>query len=286
MNVSIALRAATDALNEAGLTDGRRESASLLCFALDRPNAFLIAHPEYELTTDEAARLEEYIKRRAAREPFQHITGRQEFWGLDFEVSSAVLIPRPETEILVEAAIATLQTSVHQRFCEIGVGSGCISVSILHSVANAKAVGVDISPAALAIARCNAAKHRVDERLDLIQGSLFADIDTTFDLIVSNPPYIPDADIKVLQPEVRDFEPHTALAGGPSGLDIVEEIIECAPKYLQTDGVMLVEIGSGQAAAVRKMLAPDIWDETRFLLDLQGIERILHTRLKSHGRTK
>lgn len=286
MRVSDALTAAAAALQVACVANSRREAASLLCFALGRPNSFLVAHPEYELAADEAARFDEYVGRRSAREPFQHISGLQEFWGLDFEVSRDVLIPRPETEILVEAAIEILQASAHPRFCEIGVGSGCISVSVLHSVATAKGVAVDISPAALAVAKRNAARHGVDERLDLIEGSLFGDIDTTFGLIVSNPPYIPNADINVLQPEVRDFEPHTALAGGPSGLDIVKEIIECAPRYLQSDGVLLVEIGYGQAAEVCKMLPREVWGETHFLSDLQGIERTLHARLKSHGRTK
>jgi release factor glutamine methyltransferase len=143
------------------IADSRREAASLLAAALRRDKIFLIAHSEYELSFEEEKRFRDFIERRARREPFQYIVGRQEFCGLDFAVTKDVLIPRPETEMIVEAAIEILQAKANSKFCEIGIGSGCIAVSILHSAKSARAIGGDISEKALAIARRNAETHRV-----------------------------------------------------------------------------------------------------------------------------
>lgn len=274
MNISTALSNAADQLKAASVADPRREAASLLALALDKPNTFLIAHPEYELTSDEATLFESHVARREKREPFQYIAGKQEFYGLDFEVAPAVLIPRPETEILVEETIKELQKLDNPRFCEVGVGSGCISVSILANVANATAVATDISAAAIEVARRNAERHNVADRLTIIQGDLFAGVEGKFEMIVSNPPYVPDDDQVKMQPEVCDYEPHSALFAG-DGLEVVRRLIDEAPRFLIPEGSLLIEIGIGQS----DQIVADRFD-INYATDLQGIERTLIARIK------
>ena len=281
MNIAAALIAAREVLQQSGIAEPRREASSLMTYALDKPSAFLIAHPEYELKATENGLFNDIVKRRSNREPFQYIVGHQEFYGLDFEVSPAVLIPRPETEILVEDAIETLRALDNPTFCEIGVGSGCISVSILHNVKNATAVGVDISDKALAMARRNAATHQVADRIKFIEGDVFGGLAGKFDMIVSNPPYIPDGDVMELQPEVRDFEPHDALDGGPDGLNIVRRIARESPEHLTSRGVLLVEIGFDQSGAVSELFDLSMWETPVFLPDLQGVARVLRARSRS-----
>jgi release factor glutamine methyltransferase len=281
MNIAGALSSAAEALHSAGVAEAAREARSLLAFTLDRDAAFLIAHPEYELSSDEAERFGGYLERRVDREPFQYITGHQEFYGLDFEVTPDVLIPRPETEILVEAAIELLSGSDKGSFCEIGVGSGCISISIVHAVCEARGLGVDISAKALEVARRNAARHGVVDRLTLRQGDAFKGINGKFDLVVSNPPYVPRGSIDSLQAEVGRFEPRSALDGGDDGLDIVKKIVCDAPGTLNPGGVLLMEIGFDQSEPVAAFFDERNWGEPEFLPDLQGIPRTVKCRLRS-----
>ena len=173
MTISHALNLAADLLRNSGVSESRREASSLLALALKKEAVFLVAHPEYELTEGEIIRLDDVLRRRAKREPFQYITGSQEFYGLEFEVAPGVLIPRPETEILVGAAIEMLFDLPLSTFYEIGVGSGCVAVSILNAVSNASAIGVDISKEALAIAGRNAERHHVIDRLTLREADIF-----------------------------------------------------------------------------------------------------------------
>lgn len=284
MNISSALTHAADILDAAGVADPRREAASLLALALDKPNTFLIAHPEYELTADEATIFESYVARREKREPFQYISGRQEFYGLDFEVTPAVLIPRPETEILVEEAIKELNKLKELnplkelRFCEVGVGSGCISVSILANVPTATAVATDISAAAIEVAGRNAERHNVADRLTLVEGDLFAGVEGKFDLIVSNPPYVPDADLTGMQSEVRDYEPSSALYSGRDGLETIRRLIADSQQYLNSKGIVLIEIGHDQSESVRELIDPAVWIDRDFLKDLQGYDRVVRLR--------
>ncbi len=273
MNIHSALISASEQLGHAGIDQPRREAASLLAFCLKRDAAFLISHPEYELSIEEEARFEDTVRRRAGREPFQLIVGRQEFYGLDFEVESGVLIPRHETEMLVERAVEILKDAEQPSFFEVGVGTGCISVSILHLIETAKAVAVDISEQALDLARRNAERHGVSERLSLLKSDLFAEARGKFDIIVSNPPYIPLGDAPQLQPEVVKFDPPEALFAGLDGLDIISRIIAEAPRFLKLEGYLLLEIGQGQAAGVKGMLGPDQWASVEILADLQGIPR-------------
>ncbi len=275
MNIADALNAANSRLKDSEISESRREASSLLALALDRPQVFLIAHPEYALTAIEQAKFEEFVTRRANREPFHYITGHKEFYSLDFEVTPDVLIPRPETEILVEEAINELQNLDDPTFCEIGVGSGCISVSILNAVKTATAVGIDISDKALTIAGRNAQNHHVADRLSLEHGDLFGTATDKFDLIVSNPPYIPANDVTDLQPEVRDHEPHLALFSGKDGLDIASRIVQDAPTHLKPQGFLLMEIGFDQSEAVRELFDLSLWNVPELLPDMQGIPRIV-----------
>lgn len=274
MNISQNLKNATAILRESGVAEPRREAVSLLSFALDKNQTFLIAHDDEELSDAEETRFRDFIKRRASREPFQYITGRQEFYGLDFVVSKDVLIPRPETELLVGTAIEILKENA--RFCEIGVGSGCISVTILYELKTTNAVALDISEKATAVARLNAEKHKVAERLELRVSDVYECLNgEKFDLIVSNPPYISAAEMKTLQIEVRDYEPATALTDGTNGLSIIEKIITDAPRYLNENGFLLLEIGHLQAVEVKAMFDKTIWREVESLFDFQRIERII-----------
>jgi release factor glutamine methyltransferase len=279
MIISETLRNAGEILRESGVAESRREAVSLLSFALNKNQTFLIAHNDYELSDEEEMRFRDYIERRANREPFQYITGRQEFYGLDFVVSKDVLIPRPETELLVETAIEILPGN--GRFCEVGVGSGCISVSILHEIKTVTAIGLDISEKALKIARTNAETNEVSERLELRKSDVYENLrGEKFELIVSNPPYISAEEMKILQTEVRDYEPAPALTDGANGLSIIEKIIKDAPRYLNENGFLLLEIGHLQAVEVKAMFDKTIWHDVESLPDFQGIERVIKAKIK------
>lgn len=281
MNISETLKNATEILKRSGIAEPRREAASLLALALEKDRTFLIAHPEYELTEKESAEFAGTLARRAAHEPLQYIRGRQEFYGLDFLVTPDVLIPRPETELIVEAAIEILKQEENPRFCEIGTGSGCISVSILHEIKAATATGADVSEKALQMTKVNAERNAVSDRLKLIKSDVFENFEERekFDLIVSNPPYVPAEDFTTLQAEVRDFEPRTALTDGGDGLSIIAKIITAAPRFLKPGGYLLMEIGFNQSDKVRGMFVSRVWEPAEFLPDLQGIPRMARARL-------
>ena len=272
--ISEHLKNSAEILRESGVAESRREAVSLLSFALDKDQTYLIAHDDYKLSDEEETRFRDFVKRRANREPFQYITGKQNFYGLDFIVSKDVLIPRPETELLVEMAIKILPENA--RFCEVGVGSGCIAVTILHELKTANAVALDVSEKALTMARLNAEKHEVSERIELKQSDVYKNLNAEkFDLIVSNPPYISIKEMKTLQSEVRDYEPAQALTDGTNGLSIIEKIIKNAPCYLNENGFLLLEIGHLQSAEVKAMFDETIWREVESLPDFQKIERVI-----------
>jgi len=281
MNIEAALRTAAEKLDQAGIAEPRREAASLLAFILQTDRAFLIAHPEHELTADRSILYKSVVKRRSNREPFQQIVGRQEFHGLDFLVTPDVLVPRPETELLVEIALQKLAQVDDVRFLEIGVGSGCISVSILHHLPDATSLAVDLSRPALEIALRNAETLGVASRLQLLESNVYECVpEEQFSAIFSNPPYIPAADIGNLQPEVRDFDPHIALTDGGDGLAIIRTIIDGAAARLRANGLLLIEIGHGQAADVRGLLSRRPWSDVHFAPDLQGIPRVAVARVR------
>ena len=273
------LKEAEIILRDAGIPEPAREASSLMQFAIAHDRTFVIAHPEYPLSNRETEVFESAVGRRAAREPFQYIVGKQEFFGLDFIVTPDVLIPRPETEILVERAIEILDGRHGGRILEIGAGSGCISVAILKNCPKVTAMAVDVSEQAIEVALRNASMHGVDGRLTLVLSDVYSEIGPEyFDLIVSNPPYVPETEIAGLQPEVRDHEPHLALTDGSTGLTIVERIVGGAFSRLSPHGHLLIEIGFGQASAVREMFCENEWSNVEFHPDLQGIPRIVAAR--------
>lgn len=282
MRVDEHLQIAGRVLGKAGVRDPSREAASLMCFVLDRDRTFLIAHPEYELTAVEAAKLDGVIERRAAREPFQYITGKQEFFGREFLVGPGILIPRPETELLVETAIHRCGGLPEPRFCEVGVGSGCISVTLLCELPGSSGVGLEISADAIKTAGENAGRLGVSERLEMRRSDIFSALeDEVFDFIASNPPYISAEQLTDLQPEVVNYEPRKALTDEEKGTSIIKRIIAGAPGYLKRGGWLFLEIGQGQDAEVRKMFDTEQWNSVDVLPDLQGIPRTIAAQLKA-----
>jgi len=265
-------------LRKAGVPEARREAGSLLGYVLGRDRSFILTHAEDAISEEQAERFRECLERRAQGEPLQYITANQEFFGLDFEVTKDVLIPRPETELLIETALKLLTPSADAFICDVGTGSGCIVITLMQQLKQARAVAIDISLDALAVARRNAVRHSVAERIDFVHSDCFAALNSreprpSFDLIVSNPPYVEDGAMADLQREVRDFEPRSALAAGADGLDIIRRLLLEAPSFLKTGGYFLLEIGFNQAAAVEQLLDPKIWRLIDINKDLQGIPR-------------
>lgn len=249
----------------------RRDAALLLAHVLGCDQTALLAYPERLLSATEQAEYERFIERRLASEPIQYITGTQEFFGLTFSVTPAVLIPRPETEHLVEAALAHVSREARIDILDVGTGSGAIAISLAHALPLAHVTAVDLSPAALAVARDNARRHEVEARITFVQSDLLEAIsDARFDLVVSNPPYI--ADSEVLEDQVARYEPRSALYAGPSGLEIYRRLIPQAHTALKSDGWLLLEIGQGQQAAIRTLL--ENWRALSFGNDLRGISRV------------
>ena len=216
------------------------------------------------------------VARRASREPVSYITGRREFWGLEFEVTPDVLIPRPETELVVEAALRfSREVRVPASVIDVGTGSGCIAIALARELPLSHVVATDISPAALAVARRNAARLGVEHRLTLINGDLLDGTPGAADLIVSNPPYVPAGDAPGLQPEVGRYEPPVALFGGDGdGLDVVRRLLAGASTRISPDGRIIVEFGFGQAPALRLAAEKAGWDMVDMIPDLQGIPRV------------
>jgi release factor glutamine methyltransferase len=223
---------------------------------------------------------ETLVARRAAREPLAYITGHREFWGLELEVTPAVLIPRPETELIVEAALASLPASQIFTMIDACTGCGNVAVSIGHERTNARVVATDISDAALEVARRNAARHGVESRVAFVQADLFGDLAGPVDLITANPPYVPHRNAPGLQPEVGGHEPHVALfGGGNDGLTLIERIVHNAPPLLRPGGFLIFEFGFGQEVEVEELVKSAT---TLTLLDLkrdlQGIARTVVAR--------
>ncbi len=221
-----------------------------------------------------------YIARRAAREPVAYIIGHREFYGLDFEVSPAVLIPRPETEVLVEAALSLVSGGAKALVLDLGTGSGAIAVAMAVN-AGARVIATDISAAALMLARRNAGRHGCRNRVDSVCGDGFAPLSCShvkFDLILSNPPYVRDHDIARLEPEVAQYEPRAALRGGTDGLDFYRRIAAEAAPYLKPGGGVMLEVGAGQAEEVARIFAAARWRVVQTLPDLGGHQRVVHLR--------
>jgi len=272
----------------------------LIMFTLDCDRAYLYAHPEREVTAKELARYNEALARRATGVPAQYITGHQEFWGLDLIVSPAVLIPRPETEHLVEAVVELVSSvrsdqsqdqqqeqdqkqrtgvsALHElRIVDVGTGSGAIALALAKELALAEIYATDISPEALEVARANAARHDLVSRVDFHQADLLDGFSpASFDVVVSNPPYVGESEEDSVQLEVRKFEPRNAVFAGPTGLEVIERLIPQAREALGPGGWLVFEISGTIADRVRRLLSS--WDEVAIGNDLQGIARVAIAR--------
>lgn len=275
-----------EALAEASAAIARRDAEVLLAHTLECDRAWLLAHPEAELTLAQVEALRSLSARRAAREPLQYLTGVQEFYGLKLRVTPDTLIPRPETELLVEAVLrwaaerSQRGESRRLRIRDIGTGTGAIALALAANLPDAEITGSDISAAALAVARGNAERLGLSVTLiesDLLHGFTAGErtMQERYDAIVSNPPYIPNTDAPTLQPEVRDHEPPTALFGGRDGLDVYRRLMPQALHALRPGGLLALEIGFGQRDALAALLSEAGWAEVRFLDDLQSIPRVV-----------
>src|SRR5580698_886891 len=248
-----------DALLEASATISRRDAETLLAHILQRDRAWLLAHADDDLPAPDLNTLRYLTNRRTAQHPLQHLTGTQEFFGLALRVTRNVLIPRPETEHLVEAVLdwARQQPNPHLRVADVGTGSGAIAIALASVLEHASITAIDISPAALAVARDNAVRLNLASRIRFLEGDLLTPVtgDPPFDVIASNPPYVAVDDAPTLAPEVRDHEPPLALYAGPTGLDIYRRLIPQAFDLLCPGGLVALEIGYGQRDPLTALLA-------------------------------
>jgi release factor glutamine methyltransferase len=299
-SVGEALRSATEWLRASGSRTPRLDAELLLATALAVDRTELFRTPERVLTRIEERRFDGYLVRRQAREPVAYIRGRRAFRALEFEVTPAVLIPRPETETLVDVALEALATvpategaglglgggaapgPYEPVALDVGTGSGCIALALAAENPFVRVVATDVSESAVEVARRNAARLGLGARVDLRCGDLLDDLlpRERFDVIVSNPPYIPEAEYRTLEPNVRDYEPRLALHGGVDGLDLHRRLIPAAAARLRRDGVLAVEVGAGQAAAVRAVFrASAAFLPAQQRADLGGTTRVVFARL-------
>jgi release factor glutamine methyltransferase len=272
-----ALNNAIQHLTSAQVPSPRMNAELLLMFTVGRDRAYLYGHPERELTSQESSRYDDAVAQRSRGIPAQYITGHQEFWGMDLIVSPAVLIPRPETEHVIETLLACVgraPSPADLRIIDIGTGSGCIALALAKELPQAQIHATDISPAALEIARANAARLQLESGIRFYEGDLLAGIEkNAFDFIVSNPPYVGESEEDSVQLEVRKFEPRNAVFAGPSGLEVIERLIPQAREVLQSGGWLVIEISGTIAAPARELLAG--WSNVAITNDLQGIARVL-----------
>jgi release factor glutamine methyltransferase len=297
IDVRRALKDGIARLRDAGVGSFTLAAEVLLMHATASDRAWLFAHPEHVLAPDVAARYFALVERRAAGEPTQYLTGKQEFWGLEFEVAPAVLIPRPETEHVVEVVLARLgerglkidmKTGAPREtmyVADIGTGSGCLAVALAYELPHALVFATDVSGLALPIARRNAERNGVADRVTFFEADLLAPFTTRkdgtaasarFDVIVSNPPYISEGEKESLEREVRDHEPHNALFGGPTGLEFYGPIVEQAEKLLKDRGILVLELGHESADYVRGLFdGSAAWTNVAVTIDLAGIPRVL-----------
>lgn len=255
-----------------GLAAARLEAETLLAYALEENRVFLYTNYDAPVNYRERERFRHLIRRRSKREPLAYIVGEKEFMSLGFAVNAEVLIPRPETELLVETAIDLYQGS-DSRICDVGTGSGAIAVSLAHYMPSVRVTATDTAPGALKIARCNAARHGVD--IDFQLGDLLEGLgaEVRFDLIVANLPYIPEARHRFLDPEIRLYEPREALLGGSDGLDIYRRLMPQADRHLNEGGRLFLEIGAEQGQAALKITQN--LGLGRIIADLAGKDRLV-----------
>jgi len=272
------LNKSIEKLNNAGIEASTHEAGVILCHAIKVNRAFLYAHPERVLNEEEVRSVLDIIEKRCQRIPLQQLLGVQEFMSLPFKVNGNVLIPRQDTEILVETVISHCQkVPGSKRIADMGTGSGAIAVSLARYITDAQVTAVDISEKALSIARENAAQNNVQDKITFVRSDLYENLgnEKVYDVIVSNPPYIPTEDIKGLEPEVKNYEPMLALDGGTDGLDFYRKITEGAKEILGENGFIAYEVGIYQAASVANILNKNGFSDIRIIKDLSGLERVV-----------
>jgi release factor glutamine methyltransferase len=303
MTVLEAIQKSTEFLAKKGVDSSRLQAELLLAHVLQLPRMKLYLNFERALTPAETDALRDLVKRRGQREPLQHLIGSTSFCGFEMAVNRFALVPRPETELLAEAGWQFLlaapqqseggstlnplarrseaETAQPSTVLDFGTGTGCIAIAIAARCPAAKIVATDLSPDALALARENAARNHVADRIEFLQGDGLTALsaEMRFDLIISNPPYIPSADIPALQPEVRDFDPRAALDGGADGLDFYRKLAAEAKSFLKPAGKIMLEFGDGQADAVRNIFEAEKWIVEAVREDYSHRQRILIARL-------
>jgi release factor glutamine methyltransferase len=286
-DVRTALKQGLAKLREAHVPSFTLAAELLLLHVLGRDRTWLYAHPEGQLSNADSERFFALIKRRAAGAPTQHLTGKQEFWGLEFEVTPDVLIPRPETEHVIEVALDRLAvrelragrkqtlTGENLQVADIGTGSGCIAIAMAKELPASTIYATDISAAALAVARRNALRHRLSERMRFSEGNLLDTVPTQFDLVASNPPYIGRRESAALMREVRDHEPEIALYGGEEGYELYADLITQSAAHLKPGGILVLELGHNSLPAVQPLLESPTWTNVAATNDLAGIPRVI-----------
>ena len=290
VEVRAALRDAIARLEECNVPSAPLAAELLLIHVLQRDRTWLYAHPEFELSSKQSAAYAALTQRRSEGVPTQYLTGRQEFWGLEFEVGPGVLIPRPETEHVIEVALERLgpRRTEPLRIADVGTGSGCIAIALAHEFPGAELVATDISPAALNYAHRNAARHNVSDRIQFLESDVLEAAieppgrsESRFDLIVSNPPYVGRNDAASLPREVLEHEPAEALFAGDDGLKVYPELIRQAERNLASNGTLVLELGYNGAQYVGSLLSVPLWSDLRVTRDLAGIERVISARLSA-----
>jgi release factor glutamine methyltransferase len=272
-------------LRASSVDEERRTAGILLCHVLQIDRTHLLTKSEEEIDEPSYHRYLELVERRAAGEPLQYITGHQEFYGLDFIVTPEVLIPRPETEFLVERVVEIAKEFSEEPLliAEAGTGSGCVAVAVAVHLPRARVIATDISQAAIEVARRNAERHGVIDRIEFLEGDLFAPLaelrlEGAVDVLASNPPYVNEETFELLQREVRDWEPREALFGGVDGLDFYRRLIAESPHYLKPGGYVVLEIGFSQVDSISEMVKGNALELVDITPDLQGIPRTLCLR--------
>jgi len=287
LTVGAAVAQGAAQLAGAGVAQSRLEAELLLADQLGWRRIDLYRDPGCILALPVREGFAAAVRRRAAGEPVQYVRGWEEFCGLTIEVGPGVLVPRPETELLVERAVACLSVAA-PRFVDVGTGSGCIAISLARAVGTATGVAVDCSGEALTVARRNVARHGLAARIELLRGDLCAPLaarrDERFDLMAANLPYVPTEAIGSLAPQIRDWEPRLALDGGPEGLALIERLLQSAGPFLSARGQLMLEIGAGQAERVIALARGHGWLVQAVAPDLAGIARVVILRMGDGGR--
>ncbi|NIQ03607.1 MAG: peptide chain release factor N(5)-glutamine methyltransferase, partial [Nitrospinaceae bacterium] len=275
-------------LKRAGVASPRLDAEVLLAEATKSSREDLFRHPESVLTAAQGDAFETLLRRREKREPVAYLLGRKEFWNLEIGVNPHVLIPRPETEILVDQGLQFFRSRRDPkgpRLLEVGTGSGAVALVLAQELPECRVTALEVSPAALETARDNARRHGLADRIRGVRGAFFPGREEGgFDGIVSNPPYLESAQIEGLMPEVRDFEPRLALDGGPDGLNFYRRFLPEAWKHLTPGGALFLEIGETQAAAVSDLISKSLpYGPVRIFQDYSGRDRVIHTFRRNHG---